>query len=193
MATIAIISGSPSANSRLEGVLKLVSQTIIEAGLKVTWVNVRDLPPEDLLCTRFDSPAIVEANRIVSEADAVIVASPIYKASYTGVLKTFLDLISQKGLEGKIVLPIAIGGTITHLLAIDHAFKPVLSALGAHHILTGAFVLDTQVLREEDGSFRLDSEIQERLQSITELFVLESTWRKERTIQLSSAKGAVIS
>jgi FMN reductase len=181
MARITIISGSPSAHSRLEGVLKFISQTIVNAGLEIQWVHVRDLPPEDLIYTRFGSPAIVEANRIVAEADAVVVASPIYKATYTGVLKTFLDLIPQKGLDGKVVLPIAIGGTIAHLLAIDHQFKPVLSALGAHHILPGAFVLDTQVIREEDGIFKLVPEIEERLLDVSKLFILESTWRKERT------------
>ncbi|MCG6197676.1 NAD(P)H-dependent oxidoreductase, partial [Anoxybacillus sp. LAT_38] len=91
--------------------------------------------------TRFDSPAILEANRIIAKSDAVVVATPIYKASYTGVLKSFLDLIPQKGLEKKIVLPLAIGGTIAHLLAIDYALKPVLSALGANHIFTGVYAL----------------------------------------------------
>ncbi|WP_240418620.1 NADPH-dependent FMN reductase [Paenibacillus periandrae] len=181
MARIAIISGSPSATSRLDGVLQFVSNAILEKGLEVQWVNVRELPPEDLFYTRFDSPAITNANRIVAEADAVVVASPIYKASYTGVLKSFLDLIPQKGLEGKVVLPLAIGGTIAHLLAIDHAFKPVLSALGAHHILNGAFILDSQVIRAEDNSFTFVQEIEERLQGVVQSFISETVWRKERT------------
>ncbi|MDQ0896682.1 NAD(P)H-dependent oxidoreductase [Paenibacillus sp. V4I7] len=62
------------------------------------------------------------------------------EASYTGVLKAFLDLLPQKGLECKVVLPLAVGGTISHLLAIDYALKPVLSALGARNILQGVYV-----------------------------------------------------
>ncbi|TDF99683.1 NADPH-dependent FMN reductase [Paenibacillus piri] len=180
MARIAVISGSPSASSRLEGVLNRIGQTAELAGLDVHWIRVRDLAPEDLVYSRFDSPAIVEANRVIAEADAVIVASPIYKAAYTGVLKSFLDLIPQKGLEGKIVLPIAIGGTIAHLLAIDHSFKPVLSALGAHHILAGAYILDTQVERLEDGSFRLQDEIEHRLSKVAGTFIQETVWRADK-------------
>ncbi|MCR8631767.1 MULTISPECIES: NADPH-dependent FMN reductase [Paenibacillus] len=180
MARIVIISGSPSASSRLQGVLDFVQQAGVQAGLDVEWVQVRDLAPEDLVYSRFDSPAIIEANRVIAEADAVVVASPIYKASYTGVLKSFLDLIPQKGLEGKVVLPLAIGGTIAHLLAIDHAFKPVLSALGAHHILSGAFILDTQVQRLENGSFQLNEEIAQRLSQVVETFIQEASWRAER-------------
>jgi FMN reductase len=181
MARIVIISGSPSASSRLQGVVDYVQQLAVQAGLNVDWVQVKDLAPEDLVYSRFDSPAIIEANKLIAEADAVVVASPIYKASYTGVLKSFLDLIPQKGLEGKVVLPLAIGGTIAHLLAIDHSFKPVLSALGAHHILPGAFILDTQVSRLEDGSFQLNDEISQRLAQVTETFIQEASWRAERT------------
>ncbi|MDF2963670.1 MAG: NADPH-dependent reductase [Paenibacillus sp.] len=179
MARIAIISGAPSASSRLQGVLDFVQQSSVRAGLDVQWVQVRDLAPEDLFYSRFDSPAIIGANRIIAEADAVVVASPVYKAAYTGVLKSFLDLIPQKGLEGKVVLPLAIGGTIAHLLAIDHTFKPVLSALGAHHILPGAFIPDTQVLRLEDGSFKLQDDIEARLEKVMESFIQETLWRAE--------------
>ncbi|NOU94146.1 NADPH-dependent FMN reductase [Paenibacillus sp. LMG 31456] len=192
MARIAIISGSPSASSRLEGVLDFIQQAIVQAGLDVEWIQVRNLAPEDLVYSRFDSLAIVEANRVIAEADAVVVASPIYKASYTGVLKTFLDLIPQKGLEGKVVLPLAIGGTIAHLLAIDHAFKPVLSALGAHHILPGAFVLDTQVQRLEDGSFLLNDEIGHRLTQVAETFIQEVSWRAERNKLSSLSQGIAL-
>lgn len=60
-----------------------------------------ELPAEDLIHTKFESEAIVKANGLVAEADAVIVVSPVYKASYTGVLKTFLDLVPQKGWPAK--------------------------------------------------------------------------------------------
>jgi FMN reductase len=59
-------------------------------------INVSDLPAEDLISAHFD-PAIQQANELVEKADAIIVASPVYKASYTGVFKTYLDLLPQKG------------------------------------------------------------------------------------------------
>ena len=61
-------------------------------------IQVTDLPAEDLVHAKFDSPAIQDALAIVDAADAVIVATPVYKAAYSGVLKLFLDLIPQEGL-----------------------------------------------------------------------------------------------
>jgi FMN reductase len=129
--------------------------------------------------SNFDSPRIIQAVKNIEQADAVIVATPIYKASYTGVLKSFLDLLPQKALQGKIVLPLAIGGTIAHLLAIDHALKPVLSALNSYHILAGVYVPDTQVVREEN-KFTLHPEIELRLQEAAKTFAQEVIWRSER-------------
>jgi FMN reductase len=179
MARVVIISGSPSASSRLEGVLQTVSNQLESAGLGVQLISVRDQSPEDLVYSKFDSPKIIQAVKDIEQADAVIVATPIYKASYTGVLKSFLDLLPQKGLQGKVVLPLAIGGTIAHLLAIDHALKPVLSALNAYHILNGVYVLDTQVVREEN-KFTLLPEIELRLQEAAKAFAQEVIWRSER-------------
>ncbi|MCH1932822.1 NAD(P)H-dependent oxidoreductase, partial [Shewanella sp. A25] len=84
---------------------------------------------------KYNSEAILATNKKVEEADAVIVASQVYKASFTGILKTYLDLLPQKGLENKIVLPLMLGGTISHLLAIDYSLKPVLASLGAENII----------------------------------------------------------
>jgi hypothetical protein len=58
----------------------------------------------------------------------------VYKASFSGALKTLLDLFPERALEGKVVLPFATGGTIAHMLAVDYALKPVLSALKAQEI-----------------------------------------------------------
>lgn len=163
MAKITIISGSPAASSRLTGVLDVLERALKEEGADVQWIQVRDLPPEDLVYSKFDSPAIVGANALIEKSDAVVVATPIYKASYTGVLKAFLDLVPQKGLDNKVTLPIAIGGTVAHLLVIDYALKPVLAALGAQHQLQGVFAQDTQVKRLEAGGFEIEEELAARL------------------------------
>ncbi|WP_026021538.1 NADPH-dependent FMN reductase [Paenibacillus senegalensis] len=165
MAKIVVISGSPTPNSRLNGLLDVVRQHVENRKWEYNEIEVRSLPAEDLLHVKFDSPAIVEANRLIAEADGVVVATPIYKASYTGVLKAFLDLIPQKGLDNKTILPLAIGGTIAHLLAIDYALKPVLSVLGASNIVGGVYALDAQVTRLEEGGFDLVDELQDRLQN----------------------------
>ncbi|MFD0711961.1 NADPH-dependent FMN reductase [Paenibacillus sp. GCM10027626] len=171
MPNIVIVTGSPTEGSRLNGIVEFASKAIAGAGWDVTELRVTDLPAEDVMFARWDSPAIIEANRIIAEADAVVIASPVYKASYTGVLKAFLDLLPQKGLEGKAVLPLFIGGTIAHLLAIDYAMKPVLSALYAKHISTGVFAVDSQIARTDNGGFILSEELTDRLAGVIETFL----------------------
>jgi FMN reductase len=163
MARIAIVSGSPTAGSRLHGLTTYAETRLRSSGWDVDTIYVADLPAADLLHAHFNSPEITAALDVIRQADAVVLASPVYKASYSGVLKTFLDLIPQKGLEGKIVLPLFIGGTIAHLLAIDYALKPVVAALGGTNILGGVYAVDKWVVRGEDGAFDLADELTERL------------------------------
>lgn len=163
MAKAVIINGSPTTGSRLTAIMELAEQKLSAAGFEVNRIDVAQLPPEDLIHTKFESEYIVKANGLVAEADAVIIASPVYKASYTGVLKTFLDLIPEKGLAGKIILPLFIGGSLAHLLAIDYSLKPVLSSIGARHILGGVYAVDAQVARTEEGGFDIAEVLLERL------------------------------
>ena len=74
----------------------------------------------------------------------MLIATPIYKAAYSGVLKSFLDLLPQDALRGKTVLVLGTGGSAGHLLALDYALKPVLAALGARHILDSIYAVDAQ-------------------------------------------------
>jgi FMN reductase len=187
MAKLVIISGSPSAKSRLNGVLEHAYEALKIHGHQLDLIYVRDLPAEDLLHARFDSPAIIEAQRLVEQADAILIATPIYKASYTGILKAFLDLLPLKGLERKTILPIAIGGTIAHLLAIDYAIKPLLSVLGARDILGGVYVLDTQVTWTESGSALLSDEIAARLDAAIQEFSQEAIWQEKNRVKLKGA------
>ncbi len=176
VAKIVIIVGSPVQKSRLHAVVDRVRSQTEASGNEVSVLYVRDLPAEDLLHARFDSEAIISANKQVEEADAVIIATPVYKASFTGILKAFLDLLPQKGLDNKLVLPIAVGGTIAHLLSIDFAMKPVFSVLGARNILTGVFVLDTQVVWNDQGGADIAEEATTRLDRSVAQLVQEAEW-----------------
>lgn len=163
VAKIVVINGTPSLVSRMNAVIEYTEADLRGRGFEVERINVAELPAEDLIHTKFESEAIVKANGLVAEADAVVVVSPVYKASYTGVLKTFLDLIPQKGLAGKIALPLFMGGSLAHLLTIDYALKPVLSVLGARHILGGVYAVDSQVVRNDQGIVELAEELKLRL------------------------------
>lgn len=145
MVDVITIAGSPSANSRSTAVLEHLRHSLEQRGLRTWGISVRDLPPEDLIYGRFDSPEVTRCAALLNQARAVIVATPVYQAAYSGVLKTLLDLLPQQALNGKLVLPIATGGSLAHVLAIDYALRPVLATLGARHILQGVFILDSHV------------------------------------------------
>ncbi|NGM84451.1 NADPH-dependent FMN reductase [Paenibacillus sp. 7124] len=183
MAKIVVINGTPSLVSRINAVIEHAEHALEGKGFEVERINVAELPPEDLIHTKFESEAIVKANGLVAEADALVIVSPVYKASYTGVLKTFLDLIPQKGLAGKIVLPLFMGGSLAHLLTIDYALKPVLSVLGARHILGGVYAVDSQVVRNDQGVVEIAEELQLRLNNVLEEFAEETELKAARKAQ----------
>ncbi|MBD2165583.1 NADPH-dependent FMN reductase [Calothrix membranacea FACHB-236] len=166
MVHVLAIAGSPSHPSRTYSLLEYASKILVQQGITVDIISVRDIPAEDLAYGRYDSPALEKPKALLEKAEGVIIATPIYKAAYTGVLKAFLDLLPQKALVGKVVLPLATGGTIAHLLAIEYALKPVLSELGARHILSTIYSIDKQIQVQADGSIELDAEIAQRLQDV---------------------------
>lgn len=166
MVKVLAIAGSPSYPSRSYSILEYAKQRLENEQISTEILSVRELPAEALLFAQFDHPSITKAIANVEHASALIISTPVYKASYTGVLKAFLDLLPQNALAGKPILPIATGGTIAHLLSIDYALKPVLSTLGARHILSGAYLVDSQIHQNADGTIQLDAEIEERLQNL---------------------------
>jgi FMN reductase len=172
MSKVTVISGSPSEQTRLNGVLDYVEKHFKEARLIPEVIHIRNLPAEDLIRANFNSKEIVEANKKIEDSEVIVIVTPVYKASFTGVLKTYLDLLPQNSLENKTILPIALGGTFGHMLMIDYALKPVLAALGATHILKGIYILDSQVKNFDNNQYELELEAIKRLEvslnSITE-------------------------
>ena len=103
-----------------------------------------------------------------------MVATPVYKAAYSGVLKVFLDLLSQNALQGKTVLPLATGGSPHHMLALDYALRPVLQSLGAKHILPGIYATDAQVPLSPEGAYLINTDIGARLDEAVNTLITET-------------------
>jgi len=133
-------------------------------------VDVRDLPAEEVLFGQCRSPIVKDALAAIEEADGVVIVTPIYKASFSGLLKVFLDLLPQAGLTDKVVLPLAVGGAQSHVLAIDYALRPVLSSLNALHVTTGLFFLDEQLQRTADGALQIAEPAEGRLRQVLTSF-----------------------
>ncbi|MGY5957597.1 NADPH-dependent FMN reductase [Kosakonia sp. BK9b] len=166
---VVTLAGSPRFPSRSSALLEYAREHLSAQDIDVCHWHLHNFAPEDLLYARFDSPALKTLIEQLKEADGLIVATPIYKASFSGALKTLLDLLPERALEGKVVLPLATGGTVAHMLAVDYALKPVLSALKAQEILHGVFADDSQVLdyQHKPG---LSPNLQIRLDSALETF-----------------------
>lgn len=160
MARVLTINGSPSPTSRTAALLGDVVRRLRAQGHDVEMVNVRDLPARELLQAQADAPEIADAAKRVSEAEGIVIGTPIYKAAYSGLLKTFLDLLPQYAFERKTILPLATGGSVAHVLALDYGLRPVLSSLGARHIVGSYFVLDKTLRVASDGLVELDAEIE---------------------------------
>jgi FMN reductase len=157
------LSGSPSLRSRSAWLLDWALERLAAHSLGSGVLSLRDLPPAALLGADTQHPAVRSALESVARADVVLVGTPIYKAAYSGLLKTFLDLLPQDGLRGKTVLPLATGGSPAHVLAIDYALKPVLYALGARQLLDGVFVTDAQMPSIDSVGYLPDAQVIERL------------------------------
>ena len=166
------LGGSPSQRSR-SGVLLERSQRWLQAqGVEVVSYQVRDFPAEDLLHARVDSPKVLDVLAQIENADGLLIATPVYKASFSGALKTVLDLLPERALNHKIVLPMATGGSIAHMLVVDYALKPVLSALKAQEMLQGIFAEDSQIAYGEGSAqAQLAPALEQRLYEALDQFV----------------------
>ncbi len=160
-----LISASPSERSRSTALLAFAGLALHRTGVASSRLVLRELPPDALLRARTGTPELAAALAQVAAASAIVFATPIYKAAYSGLLKVFLDLLPEDGLTGRWVWPLATGGSPAHTLALDHSLRPVLDNLGAHQVLPSVFALDTQiVLHAESGSAsRIDPTIQSRI------------------------------
>lgn len=162
--SILLIGGSPSVTSRSGRLLGNIGARLEQEGLSVESLQVRDLPAEGLLHADFTNPQILFALQQVANAEAIVIATPVYKAAYSGILKAFIDLWPQFGLRGKVVLPIASGGSPAHTLILDYALRPVLASLAPKQVLESIYAVEQQIVWSESTGLTLDLAIEQRVQ-----------------------------
>ncbi|HMR50236.1 MAG TPA: NAD(P)H-dependent oxidoreductase [Arachnia sp.] len=147
MSRIIVISGglgSPSSTrvlgddivTRLREALALEGQD-----LDATVVELRELahPIMDAMLTGFPIGELARVVDEVASADALVVVSPTFSASFSGLVKSFFDILEPGTLTGKPVLMAATGGTERHSLMLEFAMRPLFSYLGATPVRTAVF------------------------------------------------------
>ena len=162
--TVLLLAASPSPKSRSAALLDTARRALESRGVESLTLTLRDLPAEPLLLGQYAHASLADALGRVDNARAVVIATPIYKAAYCGLLKVFLDLLPQAGLRGKRVWPLATGGSPAHTFALDHSLRPVLENLGAEQVLQSVYALDSQLAwQDAPAPPRVDAEIRTRI------------------------------
>jgi FMN reductase len=147
MTTIAVVTGNPKPQSRTHSVAKAVAD-VLAAGLgggseRPGRLEV-DLAEHAASLFDWSDPALTRLTGEVAGADIAIFASPTYKASYTGMLKAFLDRYGSGGLAGVVAVPVMTGGWPGHLLAVEVHLRPVLVELAATVPSRGLYVTEPE-------------------------------------------------
>ncbi len=104
------------------------------------------------LLTGFPSQSLRAAITRTAEADGLIAVSPIFSASYSGLFKSFFDVLDADSLSGKPVLIAATGGTQRHSLALEHALRPLFSYLRAVVVPTAVYAASSDWGRGDSGA-----------------------------------------
>lgn len=133
-----VVVGNPKPRSRTYDAGILVARKLTDADPDVV-LDLIDLGP-DLL--DFGNARVAEAIQSVQRASVAVVASPTFKAAYTGLLKLFLDQFPSDGLADVTAFPLMLGAGPAHALAPELSLKPVLVELGAICPAPGLYLID---------------------------------------------------
>lgn len=138
--SVVVVAGNPKPASRTLDAAQRVARALTGAEPD----DVVDVVTLGAGLLGWGDPAVADAVARVSAADVAVVASPTYKATYTGVLKLFLDQFATgEGLRGTVAVPVMLGAGPAHALAPDLLLKPVLVELGATCPAPGLYLLDS--------------------------------------------------
>jgi FMN reductase len=140
---IAVVSGGLSDPSSTRLLADLLGKATSDAlgSARVVVVELRPLAHAitDALLTGFPNAELAGAIDTVVSADAVIAVTPVFSASYSGLFKSFFDILETGALEGTPVLVGATAGTARHSLVLEHALRPLFSYLHAVVVPTAVF------------------------------------------------------
>jgi FMN reductase len=138
--SVTIVVGNPKPRSRTFEAASLLAEKLTGSVPDLS-IDLTDLGPALL---DWADPGMAERVAAVQASDLVIFASPTYKATYTGLLKLFIDRFGAGSLNGVTAVPLMLGGHWRHYLAADLLLKPVLVEIGATCPTRGLFLLDSE-------------------------------------------------
>jgi FMN reductase len=149
--SVGIVVGNPKPRSRTLDVAVAVARAASEeAGIDGAEEIVIDLATHGAQVLDWSSAVVRGLVDGVAACSLLIVASPTYKASYTGLLKCFLDWFSTTGLSGVVTVPVMVGAGPAHALAVEVHLRPVLVEIGATLPTRGLYVQEGDIGRLDE-------------------------------------------
>ena len=145
----AVVVGNPKPASRTRQAGELVVERLTGAPADAV-LELAELGPGLL---GWGDPAVEAGKETVRDAELVVFATPTYKATYTGLLKLFLDQFGAGELHGTTAIALMLGASPVHALAGEHTLKPVLNEIGCSCPTPALFLLDASW----DDSAELDA------------------------------------
>jgi FMN reductase len=157
--------GVPSSSRLLADQLAAAAEReLTDAGYQVTVdvVELRDLAVDiaNNFVTGYAAPRLADVITGVEASDGVIAVSPVFSASYSGLFKSFIDVLVPKSLEGKAVLLGATGGTDRHQMVLEYAMRPLFSYLRTRMTATAVFAGPQDWGNTDDGASPLSDRVQ---------------------------------
>ncbi|MET3936748.1 FMN reductase [Arthrobacter sp. OAP107] len=157
--------GVPSSSRLLADQLAAAAtRELTAAGYEVATdvVELRDLAVDiaNNFVTGFAPPRLAEVIAGVESSDGIIAVSPVFSASYSGLFKSFFDVLDPKSLDGKAALLGATGGTDRHQMVLDHAMRPLFSYLRTRTAATAVFAGPQDWGNTDDGGTPLSVRIE---------------------------------
>ena len=151
---VAVVVGNPKPASRT----LIVGIRLAEALLDSAFGDEGEVVPIELAplgggLFQWGDAAVAEAKARVLGSDLLIVASPVYKASYTGLLKAFLDQFERDELAALPTVPLMVGAGPAHALAVEMQLRPVLVEIGASCPTRGVYVLESETANVDFASW----------------------------------------
>jgi FMN reductase len=145
---VAVVVGNPKPQSRTLKVATTLVERLLEPGsFDLTVIDLVDHQAEIFA---WPSDELARLNTLVAESDLVVFASPTYKATFTGLLKSFLDRYPANGLRGVVAIPVLTGADQTHSMGPTYTFAPLLAELGAVVPGRGFYFVSSQMDRLDE-------------------------------------------
>ena len=182
MTRLVVVSAGLSVPSSTRLLADRLAAAVVEAlgEVEVDVVELRDHAHQltDRLLTGFAGPDLAEALARVRDADGLVVVTPVFSASYSGLFKMFFDVLEEGALDGTPVLVAATAGTARHSLVLEHALRPLFTYLHAVVVPTGVFAAT-----DDFGDAGLDRRVQRAAGELAALMgKVDPTARRRRTV-----------